>query len=174
MYYNPVTFAAVYMLSKFILTLLDLIYPYFKRLMPVQTFRYAACGGGNTLLGLTVFFVSYNYGLQKQMMHLPFVTISPHIVAMLLSFLVTFPLGFYLARNVVFSGSVLRGRQQLARYFATALGSVFFNYINLKILVDMLHFYPTISQIINTVIVIVFSYLMQKYFAFKPAKKVIK
>lgn len=173
MYYNPFTFAAVYMLSKFILSLLDLIYPYFKRLMPVQTFRYAACGGGNTLLGLAVFFVSFHFLVRKQMVHLPFITISPHIVAMLLSFLVTFPLGFYMARNVVFSGSILRGRQQLARYFATAMGSVVFNYINLKILVDLLHFYPTISQVINTVVVIVFSYLMQKYFAFKPAKKVI-
>ncbi len=139
--------------------------------MPMQTFRYAACGGGNTLLGLFVFSASYNFILKKRMVHLPFVTISPHIAAMIISFLVSFPLGFYLARNVVFASSILRGRQQLARYFATALGSIVLNYINLKIFVDLLHLYPTAAQIINVVIVVCFSYLMQKHFAFQHAKK---
>ena len=157
------------MLAKIIVQLLDWLYPFFKRLMPKQTFMYAACGGGNTLLGLFSFFISYNFIFKKQLVHLPFITFSPHIAAMIVSFLVTFPLGFYLARYVVFSTSTLRGRHQLVRYFGTAIGSVILNYINLKILVEIFHFYPTISQIINTIIVIAFSYLMQKHFAFKPS-----
>ena len=159
------------MLSKLIIQILEWFYPFFKRLMPKQTFMYAACGGGNTFFGLFVFFISYNFIFKKQLVHLPFLTISPHIAAMIVSFLVTFPIGFYLARNVVFSGSSLRGRHQLIRYFATALGSVILNYINLKILVEIFRIYPTISQIINTVIVVTFSYLAQKYFAFGKAKK---
>lgn len=131
---------------------------------------YAACGGGNTLLGIFSFFISYNFIFKKQLIHLPFITLSPHIAAMIVSFLVTFPLGFYLARYVVFSGSSLRGRHQLIRYFATTIGSLLLNYINLKILVDMLHLYPTPSQIINTIIVVTFSYLAQKYFAFGKSR----
>jgi putative flippase GtrA len=155
------------MLANIITRLLEWFYPFFKRLMPKQTFMYAACGGGNTLLGIFTFFFSYNFVFKKELVHLPFITFKPHIAAMIVSFLVTFPIGFYMARYVVFSGSALRGRHQLVRYFVTALGSVILNWINLNILVDRLHFFPTIAQVINTIIVIAFSYLMQKYFAFE-------
>ncbi|MES2649430.1 MAG: GtrA family protein [Bacteroidota bacterium] len=155
------------MLATIITRILEWLYPFFRRLMPKQTFMYAACGGGNTLLGIFAFFFSYNFVFKKELVHLPFITFTPHIAAMIVSFLITFPIGFYMARYVVFSGSVLRGRHQLVRYFATATGSVILNYINLKIMVDKLQFYPTIAQVINTVIVVAFSYLMQKYFAFK-------
>lgn len=155
------------MLSAFIIQVLDWIYPLFRRFMPRQTFFYAACGGGNTLLSLIVFFVGYNFIFRKQMVSTPLVTISPHIAAMILSFAITFPLGFYMARNVVFSGSPLRRRYQLFRYMVSTGVSLVLNYINLKILVDWLKIYPTISQIINTVIVVAVSYLMQKHFAFR-------
>ena len=159
------------MLSNLIIKILEWFYPFFKRLMPKQTFMYAACGGGNTLLGLAVFALSENVIFKKQLVHLPLVTLQSHKAAMVVSFLVSFPIGFYMAKYVVFSESTLRGRHQLVRYFSTALGSLVVNYINLTILVDMLHFYPTISQVINTIIVIAFSYLMQKYFAFGSSKK---
>ena len=139
--------------------------------MPFQTFRYAACGAYNTATGILVFFVGYNFIFKKQLVPTPIVTLSPHIAAMILSFMVTFPVGFYLARYVVFSGSMLRRRDQLFRYFLTTIGSVFLNYINLKIMVDILGFYPTIAQTLNVVIVVTFSYLMQKYFAFRGAHK---
>ena len=139
--------------------------------MPFQTFRYAACGAYNTATGILVFFVGYNFIFKKQLVPTPIVTLSPHIAAMILSFMVTFPIGFYLARYVVFSGSMLRRRDQLFRYFLTTIGSVFLNYINLKIMVDILGFYPTIAQTLNVVIVVTFSYLMQKYFAFRGAHK---
>jgi len=155
------------MIARWIIQILDLVYPLFRRLMPPQTFRYAACGAGNTLLGLLVFFVSYNFVFDKKLVHLPFITFTPHIAAMILSFLVSFPMGFYLARYVVFSSSTIRGRHQLFRYFTTTIGSVLLNYFNLKILVEIFHIYPTISQIINTLIVVTFSYLMQKHFAFR-------
>lgn len=159
------------MVASFISRLLSFIYPLFRRWMPLQTFKYAACGGGNTALGVFVFFIAYNYIFEKEVLHLPFIALSPHIAAMLLSFLVTFPIGFYLALYVVFPGSFLKRRFQLFRYFLSAIGSLMLNYINLKVMVDLLGFYPTIAQIINVVIVVAFSYTMQKYFAFKGATK---
>ncbi len=137
--------------------------------MSFQTFRYAACGGGNTALGIFIFFIGYNFIFQKQVYHTPVMAFSPHIAAMILSFLVTFPIGFFLARYVVFTGSFMKKRYQIFRYFLTTLGSLGLNYINLKILVDFLGLYPTIAQIINVFIVVAFSYTMQKYFAFKGA-----
>ncbi len=142
--------------------------------MSRQTFYYAACGGGNTALSIFIFFISYNFILSKQNLELPFVVISPHIASMIIAFLITFPIGFYLATTIVFDGSILKRRYQLIRYFLSAMGSVVLNYINLKILVDLLHIYPTPSQIINTIIVVSFSYLSQKYFAFTKKSRTRK
>jgi len=147
--------------------LLDQTYPFFSRFMNRMTYRYAACGGSNTLLDIFLFFISYNFIFRKQMVHLPFVTISPHIASFLLSFCVTFPIGFLLNRYVVFKGSVIAGRIQLFRYSLTVLGSLFLNYVFLKLFVEVLHMYPTIAKIITTFIVVAFSYLSQSYFTFK-------
>jgi putative flippase GtrA len=70
----------------------------------------------------------------------------------------------------VFSGSTMKGRQQLLRYFITNMISLLLNYINLTVMVDWLAFYPTFAQIINTIIVVIFSYLAQKHFAFRKKK----
>jgi putative flippase GtrA len=96
--------------------------------------------------------------------------ISPHIAAFIMAFFVTFPLGFYFSRYVVFTGSNLRGRIQLLRYFLLVLACIALNYMFLKILVEQLNIYPTVSKIITTVIVVSFSYFTQKHFTFKIKK----
>jgi putative flippase GtrA len=133
------------------------------------TFRYAACGGVNTVFDIFLFFVFYNFVLQKEMLTLPFIVISPHIAAFLMAFLVSFPTGFLLMRFIVFQESSLRGRVQLFRYFLSVCVSLLLNYAFLKLLVDQLHFYPTISKIITTFFVVGFSYLAQRHFSFKTS-----
>lgn len=155
------------MVSSLITRILEFFYPLFRRWMNFQTFRYAACGGGNTVFGVFVFFIGYNYIFDKQLVDLGFITLTPYVAALLLSFCFTFVIGFYLARYVVFTDSFLKKRYQLFRYFLSTLGSLALNYLNLKIMVELLGFYPTIAQIINVGIVVTFSYLMQKYFAFR-------
>jgi putative flippase GtrA len=119
---------------------------------------------------LFLFFISYNFVLNKQIVELPFIAISPHIAAFLMAFCFSFPTGFLLMRFVVFRSSYLRGRVQLFRYFISVCISLFLNYIFLKIFVEQLHFYPTISKFIITFIVVGFSYMTQKYFSFKTEK----
>jgi len=137
--------------------------------MPLQTFRYAACGGFNTSLDITLFFISYNFILHKQALHLPFLTIEPHIAAFLIGFAVTFPTGFYLSRYVVFQKTSVRKRAQLKKYFTVVLGCVALNYVFLKLFVDVFGWYPTPSKLLTTVFVVAFSYLSQKNYTFKPA-----
>lgn len=146
---------------------IDFFYPPFSKVMNKLTFRYAACGGANTVLDIFLFFISYNFIFRKQNLVLPFVTISPHIAAFLFAFIFTFPIGFLLSRYVVFQGSAMTGRSQLFRYFLTVLGAILLNYIFLKIFVEKFHFYPTVAKICTTVIVVAFSYLSQTYFTFK-------
>jgi putative flippase GtrA len=136
--------------------------------MPLQTFRYAACGGFNTMLDISLFFVSYNFILQKQPVHIGSVTIGAHIAAFLIGFLVTFPIGFYLSRYVVFQETSVKKATQLAKYFTVVFGCLMLNYAFLKIFVDLFGWYPTPSKILTTVFVVAFSYVSQKNFTFKP------
>jgi hypothetical protein len=151
---------------------LDVFYPLFRRFMPLQTYHYAACGGVNTVLGLLIYFVSYNYILDKEILQLGIIAFQPHIAALFISFLFTFPLGFYLSMFVIFQGSYLKRRVQFFRYFLVIMGCVLINYICLKIFVESLGWYPTPSQMITTCIVILFNYFSQRYFSFRAQKPV--
>jgi putative flippase GtrA len=135
--------------------------------MDLQTFRYAACGGGNTLLGLVLYFVSFKYILHEENLDLGFYAFKPHIAALFISFLVNFCVGFFLMKFVVFSESNLKGRIQLFRYFFFYMVCLFLNYVLLKLFVEYFHIYAIVAQVITTTIVIVFSYLVQKYFTFR-------
>ena len=158
------------MLKDFILTILNLLYIPFRKIVPYQTFNYAACGGGNTLLDIFIYFVSYNFILQKQIVYTPFGAISPYIAAFIMAFIISFPTGFYLNRNIVFPGSLITGRIQLTRYFLLVLVCIFLNYFFIKLFVEQFQIYPTVSKILTTVIVVTFSYVTQKHFTFKGNK----
>lgn len=155
-------------IRSLILSVVDLFYPIFKTVMPLQTFRYAACGGFNTLLDISLFFVSYNFILKKLPVHIGSVTIGPHIAAFLIGFMVTFPIGFYLSRYVVFQETSVKKATQLAKYFTVVFGCLLLNYAFLKIFVDLFGWYPTPSKILTTVFVVAFSYVSQKNFTFRP------
>ena len=154
-------------MKLFIENILDSFYPLFKRFFTKRTFRYAACGGTNTLFDILLFFVNYNFILHKEVLNLSIVVISPHIAAFLLAFLISFPTGFLLMRYIVFTESPLKGRIQFFRYFVTVSFSIFLNYVFLKLFVEHFHIYPTISKVITTFIVIGFSYMLQRNFSFK-------
>jgi putative flippase GtrA len=157
----------MFMLKRTIIAVTDFFYPPFKVIMPLQTFRYAACGGANTLLDIFIFFISYNYILHKQNLDLGFFVFKPYIAAFLMAFCVSFPVGFLLMRNVVFSESTLHGRVQLFRYFILVVACITLNYFFIKFFVEQLHIYPTIAKVLTTIIVVTFSYLTQKKYTFK-------
>lgn len=146
---------------------IDWFYQPFKKLMPKQTFRYAVCGGGNTVLDILLFYISYNFILKKEMLHTPIMTVSPHIAAFIIAFVITFPIGFFLSRYIVFEGSTVRKRDQLPKYMVVVLGAVLLNYFFIKVFVETFHMYATLAKICTTFIVVAFSYFSQKYFTFK-------
>jgi len=150
-----------------ILRIADFFYPPFRTILPQPTFRYAVCGGGNMLLDIFLFYLSYNFILRKQPLDLFFFVLKPYNGALIMAFCVTFPLGFYLAKYVVFRGSYLRGQVQLFRYGLVVAANLLLNYIIINLLVQVLQFYPTVSKIIATIIIVIFSYLSQKHFTFR-------
>lgn len=154
-----------------ILSVVDFFYPLFRRFMPLQTFRYAACGGANTLFNIFLFFVFHNYVLNKEVVDLGFYAFKPYTAAFLMAFLVTFPIGFYLSMYVVFPGATLRRRVQLFRYFLVVVACIFLNYAFLKLFVERFGWYPTPSLMLTAVIVIAFSYFTQRHFSFSRKEK---
>jgi putative flippase GtrA len=135
--------------------------------MPEQTFRYAACGGANTLLGLTLFKILLVYVFRYQNVDLGFYTLKPHNAALFISFIVNFAVGFLLMKYVVFVDSYLRGRIQLFRYGVSFLFNLALNYFILKIFVEVFGWWPFLSQCITTCIIITISYISQKHFSFR-------
>jgi putative flippase GtrA len=158
------------MFKERIIATIDFFYPPFRRFMPLQTFRYAVCGGGNTFLDIFIYFISYNFILQKQIVYTPLGAISPHIAAFMVAFAISFPTGFYLNRNVVFPGSTLRGRVQLLRYLLLVIVCIALNYIFIKLFVEQFHIFPTVAKMLTTIIVVSFSFVTQKYFTFKASE----
>ena len=150
-----------------ILSVVDFFYPPFRLFVPLQTFRYAVCGGSNMVLNILIYYISYHYILDKKNISTPVSVISPHIAAYIISFFITFPIGFYLSLFVVFPESYLRKRIQLLRYFVVVLICIFLNYLFLKLFVEVFGWYPTPSMMLTTVLVVAFSYFSQRHFSFR-------
>lgn len=153
---------------------IDWLHIPFRNLIPLETFRYGVSGGVNTSLDIFLYFVTYNYILKKNVLYLPFIAIKPHIAAFLMVFPVTFSSGFLLSKYITFSESMLRGRVQLIRYGITVSVCIILNYIFLKIFVEYFGIYPTLSKILTTFIVVIYSYFSQKYFTFKTEGNLIR
>lgn len=154
-------------LRNTLIRLIDWAYQPFKRLIPLQTFRYGACGGANSAFDIVLYFLFYHYLLGEKILHLGFVAISAHIASFLLVFPITFSTGFILGKFITFTDSELRGRVQLFRYGVTVGGSILLNYIFLKIFVEYFHLFPTVSKILTTVVVVIYSYFTHKYYSFR-------
>jgi len=156
---------------KTIISVADWFYKPFRRFVPQVTFRYGFTGGLNTALDIFLYFIFYNFIFDKEMFEFSFITISPHIAAFLIVFPITFTTGFMLAKYVTFTQSTLRGRKQLLRYGLSVCGSILLNYILIKFFVEYCHLWATVSKIITTVIVVIYSYFMQKHFSFNVKKE---
>ncbi|MBU6308056.1 MAG: GtrA family protein, partial [Bacteroidetes bacterium] len=100
-----------------------------------------------------------------------FFAFKPHSASLLLSFCVTFPVGFFMSKFVVFSDSDIKGRIQLFRYLMICLFNLVLNYLLLKLLVERFNLFPVLAQVITVAIVVTFSYLAQRNFSFKTSAK---
>ena len=152
-----------------ILKLVDTFYPPFRSVMPLQMFRYAACGGANTLFDIIIYSFTYNFILQKQIVYIGSIAISPYIFAFIVSFCITFPTGFYLSRYVVWQQTTTKKRIQLLRYLVVVIACILLNYFFLKLFVEQFNWWPIFAKIVTSVIVVIFSYFTQRNFSFKAA-----
>lgn len=153
--------------GKFISDFIDFFYPPFRKYFSLQFFRYGVSGVANMGFDWVIYFVMYNFVIQKQLVHLGIVTLSPHIASLLVTFPITLFTGFLLQKYVTFTASQMRGADQLVRYLAVVGTNLLINYFGLKLFVDVLRIYPTPSKMLVTVITTIFSYFSQKKFTFR-------
>ena len=154
-------------ISKPIIKFIDWFHFPFLKFIPKEMFRYAATGGANTILDIILYFIFYRFVLDKQIVELGFIAIGPHIAAFLIVFPITFTSGFLLAKYVTFTSSELKGRIQLFRYAVTVSGAIFLNYFFLKLFVEYFFWQALFSKLITTIIVVIYSYVLQRYFSFR-------
>lgn len=157
-------------IGQFITALVDFFYPPFRKYLSLRLFRYAVTGAANLVFDWVLFFMTYHYILQKNMLHIGPITFSSHIASMLLVFPITFTSGFLLQKYVTFSASEIKGRVQLIRYMSVVVANLLINYLGLKLLVDFVHIFATPSKMIITVITVIFSYMSQKKYTFRIRK----
>lgn len=150
-------------LTKFI----DFFYFPFLRFLPLDTYRYAVCGGANLLFDLFLYFVFYNFIFAKQNVDLWVVVLSPHIASLFFVFPITFTTGFLLNRYITFPDSNLSWSVQAFRYFMVGMGALLLSYVLMKLLVDWMGFYPTPSRLVTIIVGVIYSYLLQKKFSFR-------
>lgn len=153
---------------------IDFFYPPFRKYMPIQIFRYGVSGVANMVFDWILYFTVYNFVLKHQNLYIGFETLSSHIAALFMTFPITFITGFLLQKYVTFTASNLRGHVQLFRYLLVVLANLLLNYLGLKILVDLIGFFPTPSKMIVTIFTTVFSYFSQKKYTFKTPSNPIK
>lgn len=138
-----------------------------RRIIPQETFRYAFVGGLNLLFNLVLYWFCYNYILKQQDTDFGIVVVSAPILAFLITFVITFFTGFYLARNIAFGKSEVHGGKQLFRYAQVVAINIATNYFGLKLLVEALNFYPSLSNAAIQVVTVTFSYLAQRFYTFR-------
>ena len=161
--------------AQIITRIIDFFYRPFEKYVPVEMFRYAACGGGNMVLDWILYFLLYNFVIGHELVYLnlPFgdlsgfqLCLTPHIATLCIVFPITLLTGFWLQRHVTFTASDLHGARQLVRYVIIVAVNLAVNYFGLKLCVEHWGWYPTPSKMLITVVTVVISYLGQKYFTF--------
>ncbi len=151
-----------------IIRFIDFFHRPFVRFIPVQTFRYLACGGSNTVLNIFLEFVSINYILHRSPAHIAGMTIAPEVGAWIIANGITLPTGFILSRHVVYPESNLHSRIQAFRYALTTIFFIVLTYLLIKLFayaVPSLN--PTISYTFVCIFITFISYVTQRLFTFK-------
>jgi len=153
-----------------VLGIIDFFHKPFSGFIEKQTFRYLACGGSNAVLNIALYFLSFHYLLHEKDVLIGTFTISSAVAAFIISFVITFPIGFVLSRYIVFPESTLRGRVQLIRYLALVVLCVLLNWFFIRFFVNYCHIFPTVANILTNILVAIFSYFSQRAFTFKVKK----
>lgn len=153
--------------GRFIGNVIDFFYPPFKRYFSLQFFRYGVTGALNLVFSWFSYFFIFQVIIQKRLVNLGVVTLSGHTATLGINFVLILLTGFFLQKYVTFTASELKGRKQLIRYAEVGVFNLLLSYAGLKFLVDVLGVFPSIANVIISVLVTVISYFLQTKYTFR-------
>jgi putative flippase GtrA len=155
--------------------ILDFMYPFFKRILPYQVYSYLAVGGINTAINILIYVLLYEVILPKEGVIINDFNIASYTIALMISFFITIPTGFWLSKNFAFKTQddlTYKNNNQLFKYFLVVSQGLGSDYILLKVCIELFNIQPSIAKIISTIIVLSLNFLLQKYFTFKSNHQV--
>lgn len=150
--------------------IIDFFHRPFARYIPTQTFRYLACGGSNTVFNWCLYSFTFNIIMHRHDLILAggMMKITAPVVAYMVSFGITTPLGFILSRHIVFPESNLHGHVQFFRYAVVTISLILVAYVLVKVFAVIM---PIVRADIRYIFVMaisaVLSYLSQRFYSFK-------
>ncbi len=152
-----------------IVAFIDFFHRPVAKIIPVQTFRYLACGGSNTVLNIYIDFIAFTYLFSKQPLHIyGSISVAPEVAAWVVAFCISFPAGFLLSRHIIFPESNLHGRIQLFRFLLTNILFTVLNYVMIK---SFTLLFPFIHQSVRYAFICIFlavmNFILQRAFTFK-------
>lgn len=155
---------------------IDFFHKPFARFIPIQTFRYLACGGSNTVLNILIDFIAFHYVVHEQDVHIyGSINIAPEVVAWIIAFAISFPAGFIMSRHIVFPESNLHGRVQLFRYALTTVTFILLTYVLIKVFAFALPWvHQSVRYTLICIITAVLSYISQRLYTFKTVDEDIE
>jgi putative flippase GtrA len=139
-----------------------------NRLLKFKSVRYIISGGLATAVDVFTYFVCQHVVFDKDTTYFGF--ISGPIASLMVSYSCGFVTNFSISKFFVFKDSDLRTRHQLMRYLLVALVVFALNYFCMKVLLELLNLYPTLSRIISVCTVATISYLLHNRFTFRLKK----
>ncbi len=158
------------MIKRLIINILNVLYlKQIRNLIPKQTFFYLACGGSNMVLDAIIYAIIYNFVLDKQ----DIIIFGYVISAAIMSFFITVPIifltGFWLSKNISFTNSTNSNNKQRLRYLSVTISNILIKLFGLKLLI-MINIWPSIANVSMTIVTVIFSYIMQRFYTFKGHK----
>lgn len=138
-----------------------------KKIFRLRVVRYFCTAITATSVDVFVYFLAYNFVVQKKDFHLSnVITIGAPTISLMISFCFGLATNFYLTRKFVFIESDLRVRHQFMRYTAVALGALVLNYFLMNFLIKEFQWYPTLARATAAVSIGVISFAVHKTFSF--------
>jgi putative flippase GtrA len=159
-------------MRKRITAFIDFFHLPLFQFIPQETFRYLFCGVSTLVVDWVVYSFALHFIFDKQAITVPFIgLVTASNAAKTMAIVCGFIWGFGMNKYIVFTNSTLKGRQQLPRYTLIVLTCVVLNYFILNLLLTQFPDSFTLSNIITSLLVAVYSYIVQRTFTFKVTKK---
>ena len=160
-------------IRRAIIAFIDFFHKPFAKFIPTQTFRYIACGGTNTVSGIVIFSLLYNYVFKGHNLDIAYgFALTDRVASLFVTFCFNVPFGFVLSSYIVFPESQIETKVQFMRYTVAAAAFIGLAYVLTKFFAWAIpSVRADVSNIFVTMINSVISYISQRFYTFKIVKE---